>query len=24
DATSSILRAMDNRLDEALGEPSGN
>ncbi|WP_226595928.1 cell division protein ZapA [Marinobacter nauticus] len=24
DATSSILRAMDNRLDEALREPSGN
>ncbi len=24
DATSSILRAMDNRLDEALGEPSDN
>mgnify|MGYP001260292851 FL=1 len=24
DATSSILRSMDNRLDEALGEPSGN
>ena len=24
DATSSILRAMDNRLAEALGEPSGN
>ncbi len=24
DATSSILRAMDNRLNEALGEPSGN
>ncbi|MBN7770389.1 cell division protein ZapA [Marinobacter daepoensis] len=24
DATSSLLRAMDSRLDEALGEPSGN
>ena len=24
DATSSILRAMDDRLDKALGEPSGN
>ncbi|PSF08274.1 cell division protein ZapA [Marinobacter fuscus] len=24
DATSSLLKAMDNRLDKALGEPSGN
>ncbi|HLT13593.1 MAG TPA: cell division protein ZapA [Marinobacter sp.] len=24
DATSNILRAMDNRLDKVLGEPSGN
>jgi len=24
DATSNILKAMDNRLDEALGESSGN